>query len=115
MKGFIYGYTDIVNNITVTLETENILDSLIQIPRRIQNLQSRSESINGYIETKNTISSNADMVYSIEGEIVQEQTVIARQTKHYLESYIKQKHKINCGIYVEDNNIFYSARSGKIN
>jgi hypothetical protein len=115
MKGFIYGYIDIINNILVTLETESILDSTTQIPRRIENLQSISESISGYIETRNTISSNADVVYSIEGEIVQEQTVIARQTKHYLESYIKQKHKISCDIYVEQNNNFYSARSGKIN
>ena len=62
----------------------------------------------------NIISSNIDVVYSIEGEIVQEQTVIARQTKYYLESYIKQKHKINSNIYEQDGN-FYSIRSGKIN
>lgn len=114
-KGFIYGYTAIVNNIFVTLERQNLLDTVTKIPRKIENLQSRSESINGYIETKNIISSNIDVVYSIEGEIVQEQTVIARQTKYYLESYIKQKHKINSNIYVEQNGSFYSIRSGKIN
>ena len=114
-KGFIYGYTAIVNNIFVTLERENLLDTVTKIPRKIENLQSRSESINGYIEAKNIISSNIDEVYSIEGEIVQEQTVIARQTKYYLESYIKQKHKINSNIYVEQDGNFYSIRSGKIN
>jgi hypothetical protein len=114
-KGFIYGYTAIVNNIFVTLERQNLLDTVTKIPRKIENLQSRSESINGYIETKNVISSNIDVVYSIEGEIVQEQTVIARQTKYYLESYIKQKHKINSNIYVEQDGSFYSIRSEKIN
>jgi len=114
-NGFIYGYTAIVNNIFVTLERENLLDTVTKIPRKIENLQSRSETINGYIEAKNIISSNIDAVYSIEGEIVQEQTVIARQTKYYLESYIKQKHKINSNIYVEQDSSFYSIRSGKIN
>ena len=114
-KGFIYGYTAIVNNIFVTLERQNLLDTVTKIPRKIENLQSRSETINGYIEAKNIISSNIDAVYSIEGEIVQEQTVIARQTKYYLESYIKQKHKINSNIYVEQDGNFYSIRSGKIN
>ena len=114
-KGFIYGYTAIVNNIFVTLERQNLLDTVTKIPRKIENLQSRSETINGYIEAKNIISSNIDVVYSIEGEIVQEQTVIARQTKYYLESYIKQKHKINSNIYVEQDGNFYSIRSGKIN
>jgi len=114
-KGFIYGYTAVVDNIFVTLERENLLDTVTKIPRKIENLQSRSESINGYIELKNIISSNIDTVYSIEGETVQEQTVIARQTKYYLESYIKQKHKIISNIYVEQNDNFYSTRSGKIN
>lgn len=114
-KGFIYGYTAIINNIFVTLERENLLDTITKIPRKIENLQSRSESINGYIELKNIISSNIDTVYSIEGETVQEQTVIARQTKYYLESYIKQKLKIISNIYVEQNDNFYSTRSGKIN
>ena len=114
-RGFIYGYTAIVNNIFVTLERENLLDTVTKIPRTIENLQTRSESINGYIEAKNIISSNIDVVYSIEGEIVQEQTLIARQTKYYLESYIKQKHKIDSNIYVDQNDNFYSTRSGKIN
>ena len=114
-RGFIYGYTAIVNNIFVTLERENLLDTITKIPRTIENLQTRSESINGYIEAKNIISSNIDVVYSIEGEIVQEQTLIARQTKYYLESYIKQKHKIDSNIYVDQNDNFYSTRSGKIN
>ena len=114
-RGFIYGYTVIVNNIFVTLERENLLDTVTNIPRRIENIQTRSESINGYIEAKNTISSNIDVVYSIEGEIVQEETVIARQTKYYLESYIKQKHKISSNIYIEQNDNFYASRSGKIN
>jgi hypothetical protein len=114
-RGFIYGYTVVINNIFVTLERENLLDTVTKIPRKIENLQSRSETINGYIETKNIISSNIDIVYSIEGEIVQEQTLIARQTKYYLESYIKQKHKIDSNIYVDQNDNFYSTRSGKIN
>lgn len=114
-KGFIYGYTAIINNIFVTLERENLLDTITKIPRKIENLQSRSESINGYIEAKNIISSNVDMIYSIEGEIVQERALIARQTKYYLESYIKQKYKIDSSIYVDQNDNFYSTRSGKIN
>ena len=32
-----------------------------------------------------------------------------------LESYIKQKHKIDSNIYVDQNDNFYSTRSGKIN
>ena len=114
-RGFIYGYTVLVNNIFVTLERENLLDTITKIPRKIENLQTRAESINGYIEAKNIISSNIDAVYSIEGEIVQEQTLSARQTKYYLESYIKQKHKIDSNIYVDQNDNFYSTRSGKIN
>ena len=113
--GFIYGYTVIVNNILVTLERENILDTVTKIPRKIENLQTRSESLNSFIETKNPLTSNIDIVYSIESEIVPEQTVIARQSKCYLESYIKKKYKIISNIYVEQNDNFYSIRSGKIN
>jgi hypothetical protein len=114
-NGFIYGYTAIVNNIFVTLERENILDTITRIPRKIENVQSKSESINGYIESKHILDSNIDVVYSIEGEIVQEQTVIARQTKYFLESYIKQKNKITSNIYVDENNIYFHRRDGKIN
>ena len=114
-KGFIYGYTVVVNNILVTLERENLLDTITKIPRKIENLQTRSETINGFIELKNSISSNTDVVYSIEGEIVQEESVIARQSKYYLESYIKPKHKISSTIYVEQNNNFYNKRNGTIN
>lgn len=113
-NGFIYGYTVVVNNIFVTLERQNLLDTITKIPKRIENLQSKSESINGFIESKNTLISNIDIVYSIEAEIVQEQTVIARQTKYYLESYIKQKNKITSNIYVDENSNFYSVRNGKI-
>ena len=114
-KGFIYGYTAVVNNIFVTLERENLLDTITKIPRKIENLQIRAETINGFIEFKNSISSNIDVVYSIEGEIVQEETLIARQSKHYLESYIKPKYKISSTIYVEQNNNFYNKRNGTIN
>ena len=114
-NGFIFGYTAIVNNIFVTLERENILDTITRIPRRIENVQSKSQSINGFIESKNTLDSNIDVVYSIEGEIVQEQTVIARQTKYFLESYIKQKNKITSNIYVDENNNYFNRRDGKIN
>ncbi len=114
-KGFIYGYTVLVNNILVTLERENLLDTITKVPRKIENLQTRAESINGFIESKNSISSNIDVVYSIEGEIVQEQSVIARQSKYYLESYIKPKHKISSTIYVEQNTNFYKRRNGTIN
>lgn len=114
-KGFIYGYTVVVNNILVTLERENLLDTITKIPRKIENLQTRAETINGFIDLKNTISSNIDVVYSIEGEIVQEQSLIARQSKYYLESYIKPKHKISSTIYVEQNNNFYNKRNGTIN
>jgi hypothetical protein len=114
-KGFVYGYTAVINNIFVTLERENLLDTITKIPEKITNLQSRSEIINSYIEYKHLLSSNIDVVYSIESEIVQERSVIARQTKYYLESYIKQKHKISSDIYVELNDTFYTVRSGKIN
>jgi len=114
-KGFIYGYTVVINNIFVTLERENLLDTITKKPRKIENLQTRAETINGFIEFKNPISSNIDVVYSIEGEIVQEETLIARQSKHYLESYIKPKYKISSTIYVEQNNNFYNKRNGTIN
>ena len=114
-KGFIYGYTVLVNNIFVTLERENLLDTITKIPRKIENLQIRAETINGFIEFKNSLSSNIDIVYSIEGEIVQEKSLIARQSKHYLESYIKPKYKISSTIYVEQNNNFYNKRNGTIN
>ncbi len=114
-NGFIYGYTVLVNNILVTLERENLLDTITKIPRRIENLQTRAETINGFIDFKNSISSNIDVVYSIEGEIAQEQTVIARQSKYYLESYIKPKHKISSTIYVEQNTNFYNKRNRTIN
>lgn len=113
-NGFIYGYTVVVNNIFVTLERQNLLDTITRIPKKIENLQSKSESINGFIESKNTLFSNIDTVYSIEVEIAQEQTVIARQTKYYLESYIKQKNKITSNIYVDENNNFYGVRKGRI-
>lgn len=113
-KGFIYGYTVLVNNIFVTLERENLLDTVTRIPRKIENLQTRAETINGFIEFKNSISSNIDVVYTIEGELVQEQSVIARQSKYYLESYIKPKHKISSTIYVEQNTNFYTKRNGTI-
>jgi len=114
-KGFIYGYTVVVNNIFVTLERENLLDTITKVPRKLENLQTRAETINGFIEFKNSISSNIDVVYSIEGEIVQEESLIARQSKYYLESYIKPKHKISSTIYVEQNNNFYNKRNGTIN
>jgi hypothetical protein len=114
-KGFIYGYTVVINNIFVTLERENLLDTVTKIPRKIENLQTRSETINGFIEFKNSIISNIDVVYSIEGEIVQEESLIARQSKHYLESYTKPKYKISSTIYVEQNNNFYNKRNGTIN
>lgn len=114
-KGFIYGYTVLVNNIFVTLERKNLLDTITRVPDKITNLQLKSETINSYLESKHTLSSSIDVVYSIEGEIVQERTAIARQTKYYLESYIKQKHKISSDIYVEQNDNFYTVRSGKIN
>lgn len=113
--GFIYGYTVVVNNILVTLERENLLDTITKVPEKILNIQSKSETINSYIENKHSLISNIDVIYSIEGEIVQDRTVSARQTKYYLESYIKQKHKISSNIYVEQNNNFYNVRGGKIN
>jgi hypothetical protein len=113
--GVIQGYTVVVNNILVTIERENILDTVTKIPRKIENLQTKSESLISFIETKNPLTSNIDIVYSIESEIVQDQTVIARQSKYYLESYIKPKYKISSSIYVEQNDNFYSAINGKIN
>lgn len=114
-KGFIYGYTVIVNNILVTLERENLLDTVTKIPRKINSFQTRSESLNGYVEIAHLLSSSIDVVYSIEAEIIQEQSLIARQSKHYLESYIKPKYKISSTIYVEQNNNFYNKRNGTIN
>ena len=65
-------------------------------------------------ENKNIISSSIDVVYSIDSEIVQESSVTARQTKYYLESYIKQKNKISSSIYVEQNDNFFIKRDGEI-
>lgn len=113
--GFIYGYTVVVNNILVTLERENLLDTITKVPEKIFSTQSKLETINSYIENKHSLFSTIDVVYSIEGEIVQDRTVSARQTKYYLESYIKQKYKISSNIYVEQNDNFYSVRGGKIN
>ncbi len=113
-KGFIYGYTVVVNNILVTLERENLLDTVTRIPETITNLQTKSRFINSYVENKNIISSSIDVVYSIDSEIVQESSVTARQTKYYLESYIKQKNKISSSIYVEQNDNFFIKRDGEI-
>jgi hypothetical protein len=113
-KGFIYGYTIIVNNIFVTLERENLLDTVTKVPK-VVNSQTKSKTLNGYIESKNIIHSTIDTVYSIESEIVQDRTVSARESKYYLESYIKQKHKIISNISVDQNDNFYASRNGKIN
>lgn len=114
-KGFIYGFTTVVNNVLVTIERENILDTITKIPEKIFSNQSKSETLNSYIENKHTILSSIDVVYNIEGEIIEERNLTARQTDCYLESYIKQKYKISSSIYVDQNDNFYTNRSGKIN
>ncbi len=114
-KGLIYGYTTVVNNILVTIEQKNILDNITKIPEKIISNQARPEAIYSYIDSKFDISSSIDVVYDIEAEIIEETALTARQTEYYLESYIKQKYKISSNIYVDENDIFYSTRSGKIN
>ena len=114
-NGFIYGFTTVVNDVLVTIERENILDTITKVPQKIISNQSRSENIYSFIDSKFNISSSIDVIHDIESEIIEERTLIARQTDHYLESYIKQKYKISSSIYVDQNDIFYSIRSGKIN
>lgn len=114
-KGFIYGFTAVVNNVLVTIERENLLDTITKVPEKIFSNQSKSETINSYIESKHNIFSSIDVIFDIEGEIIEEINFTARQTDYYLESYIKQKYKISSSIYVDQNHNFYANRNGKIN